>query len=119
LPEAAHADNVAKSRSHVFFARFPRRPNDLRPPRVEQNQWLIIHGLAEGNDLAPPVEAFDAPLQQAQPAPCADDRRGSWRLRSFASKALRLVELIKAARGAVSTTRGADVPQSGQSQGSR
>jgi hypothetical protein len=91
----------------------------MRPPPVAPDQWLIIQGRAEGKDLAAPPELFDAPLQQAQPAPCPADRRGAWRLRSFASKALRLAELISAMRGAVSTARGAAAPQSGQSQGAR
>ena len=89
----------------------------------QPDQWLIIQGRAEGKLFAPfaAVAVFfdDFPEQQEQPAPCADERFGSCDARSLTPIALRRPASMPASRGAVRIARGASVPQSGQSHGSR
>jgi hypothetical protein len=91
----------------------PRCPD---PARGNPDQWLIIHGLASGKDLASCGLAERRWAAQAQFAPCAvaEERRGAWALRSLVATAARRRGSIAAMLGAVSSARGASDAQAGQ-----
>jgi hypothetical protein len=87
-------------------------------------QWDIIHGLFVGKLFDPSgrcnvlLDRFDPPLQQPQPGPWVLVRLGLSAARSLVSWAWRVALLTVDNRGTVIITRGAEVPQTGQSQGS-
>jgi len=100
-------------------------------PSCVPPQWLIIHGRAEGKLLAPEaaVAVFDfferlfmPPEQQEQLDGCffaaySPVVIGAWLARSLVAWAVRLSRDMPEKCGAVSITRGAIAPQSGQGCG--
>ena len=93
-----------------------------------RDQWLIIHGRADGNRLLPSAPftvrlgkapAFDPVLQHEQLMPCPPLlERGACALRSFTSIDLRSTPDIDASDGALISTRGEAAPQAGHAAGS-
>ncbi len=82
-------------------------------------QWLIIQGRADGKLLAAArAEAVFFGVQQPQPAPWPDERRGAWRLRSLVAWAALSPASMPEIRGAVRKARPQASPQSGQACGS-